>query len=117
MFKNVIIGKNGVDGIYFYNGGIIDNICWIDVGEDVLIVKLKGDVIICNIIGVNGYDKFMQINVEINLNVFNCVVDNMGKFLCQNGGIGFIINVNVINCDIFNMKEVVFCIDSLIFIV
>ncbi|MVF11590.1 pectate lyase [Ketobacter sp. MCCC 1A13808] len=110
--KNVIIGKNGADGIHFYNGGTIDNIRWTDVGEDALTVKSKGDVTIRNITGVNGYDKFMQINAETNLNVSNCVVDNMGKFLRQNGGTGFTINVNVTNCDISNMKEAVFRTDS-----
>lgn len=110
--KNVIIGNNGADGIHFYNGGTIDNIRWTDVGEDALTVKSAGDVTIRNIEGYDGYDKFMQINAASNITVENCLVDNMGKFLRQNGGTSFTVNVTVNNCQISNMKEAVFRTDS-----
>lgn len=110
--KNVIIGNNGADGIHVYNGGTVENIRWTNVGEDALTVKSQGNVTVRNIEGYDGYDKFFQINAPTNLTVENCIVDNMGKFLRQNGGTTFTISVTVNNCDISNMKEGVFRTDS-----
>ena len=75
-------------------------------------VKSEGNVTLRNVEGYNGSDKFLQINAATNLTVSNCVVDNMGKFLRQNGGTGFEINVSVDNCDISNMSEGIFRTDS-----
>ena len=110
--KNVIIGNNGADGIHVYNGGTVENIRWTNVGEDALTVKSEGDVTVRNIEGYDGSDKFLQINAPTNLTVENCVVDNMGKFLRQNGGKTFAMSVTVNNCDISNMKEGIFRSDS-----
>ncbi len=110
--KNVIIGKNGADGIHLYNGGTLDNIRWTDIGEDALTVKSAGNVTIKNIDAYNGYDKFMQINAATNLHISNCIVDGAGKFLRQNGGSNFTINVTADNCEISNLKEAVFRTDS-----
>jgi len=110
--KNVIIGQNGADGIHIYGGGIVDNVRWIDVGEDALTVKSPGNVTLRNIEGYRGYDKFLQINAATNLTVSNCKVDDMGKFLRQNGGTSFRITVEVDNCEISNMKEAIFRTDS-----
>ncbi len=110
--KNVIIGRNGADGIHVYNGGTLENIRWTDVGEDAMTVKSKGNVTLRNIEGYKGYDKFIQVNAETNLTVSNCIVDDMGKFLRQNGGTSFPISVTVENCDISNMKEGIFRTDS-----
>lgn len=109
---NVIIGRNGADGIHVYNGATLENIRWVNVGEDALTVKSEGNVTLRNVEGYNGEDKFLQVNAATNLRVSNCVVDNMGKFLRQNGGTGFRINVTVDNCDISNMKEGIFRSDS-----
>ena len=110
--KNVIIGNNGVDGIHFYNGGTIDNIRWTNVGEDAFTVKSEGNVTARNLEGYDGEDKFIQVNAVTNLSVSNCIVDNMGKFLRQNGGKTFTMSVTVDNCDISNMKEGIFRSDS-----
>ena len=110
--RNVIIGNNGADGIHIYGGGTVENVRWNDVGEDALTVKEQGNVTLRNIEGYKGYDKFLQINAPTNLTVENCIVDDMGKFLRQNGGTSFTINVTVDNCDISNMKEGVFRTDS-----
>jgi len=108
----VIIGNNGVDGIHVYNGGTLDNIHWTNVGEDAMTVKSAGAVTVRNIEAYNGSDKFIQVNAETDLKVSNCIVDNMGKFLRQNGGKTFRINVQVSNCQISNMKEGIFRSDS-----
>lgn len=110
--RNVIIGNNGVDGIHLYNGGRLENIRWTNVGEDAMTVKSEGNVTLTNVEGYDGEDKFLQINAVTNLSVSNCIVDNMGKFLRQNGGKTFEMSVTVDNCDISNMKEGIFRSDS-----
>lgn len=110
--KNVIIGGNGADGIHVYNGGTLENIQWTDVGEDAMTIKSPGRVVMRNIEGYNGSDKFVQVNAESELVVDNCIVDGMGKFLRQNGGSTFPLNVSVSNCQISNMNEGIFRSDS-----
>ena len=110
--KNVVFGNNAADGIHFYNGGTIDNIRWTNVGEDAMTIKSSGTVNVKNISGFAGSDKFIQVNAASTLNVSNCVVDSMGKFLRQNGGTTFKIAVNVDRCQISNMGEGIFRTDS-----
>lgn len=110
--RNVIIGQNGADGIHVYNGGTLENIRWTNVGEDAMTVKSEGNVTLRNIEGYDGSDKFLQANAPSNITVSNCVVDNMGKFLRQNGGTTFEVNITVDNCDISNMNEGIFRTDS-----
>ena len=110
--RNAILGNNGVDGVHFYNGGNLQNFRWTNVGEDAFTIKSSGTVNISGITGVNGEDKFAQINAASTLNISNCIVDNMGKFLRQNGGTTFKITVNADRCQISNMKEGIFRTDS-----
>lgn len=110
--KNVVFGNNAADGIHFYNGGNIDNIRWPNVGEDAMTIKSSGTVNVKNISGFSGSDKFIQVNAASTLNVSNCVVDNMGKFLRQNGGTTFKVTVSVDRCQISNMGEGIFRTDS-----
>src|SRR5690606_13603076 len=67
--KNVIIGKNGADGIHVYNGGTINNVTWQDVGEDGLTIKSSGTVNVSNISGYDAGDKFFQVNAASTLRV------------------------------------------------
>jgi pectate lyase C len=110
--RNAILGNNGVDGVHFYNGGNLSNFRWTNVGEDAFTIKSSGTVNISGISGFNGEDKFAQINAASTLNISNCIVDNMGKFLRQNGGTTFKITVNADRCQISNMKEGIFRTDS-----
>ena len=110
--QNVIIGNNGVDGIHVYNSGTLNNIRWTNVGEDAMTIKSEGTVYLNNVEGYNGEDKFLQVNAASNLYVTNCIADNMGKFLRQNGGSTFRLNVEVTNCQISNMNEGIFRSDS-----
>jgi len=110
--RNVILGNNGVDGVHFYNGGNLQNFRWTNVGEDAFTIKSSGTVNISGVTGVNGEDKFAQINAASTLNISNCVVDSMGKFLRQNGGTTFKITVNADRCQISNMGEGIFRTDS-----
>jgi pectate lyase C len=110
--KNVVIGNNGVDGIHVYNGGTLNNVKWTNVGEDAMTIKSSGTVNVSNISGYNGSDKFFQVNAASTLNVSNCVVDSMAKFLRQNGGTTFKVAVSVDKCQISNMSEGIFRTDS-----
>jgi pectate lyase C len=110
--RNAILGNNGVDGVHFYNGGNLTNFRWTNVGEDAYTVKSSGTVNISAISGYNGEDKFGQINAASTVNISNCIVDNMAKFVRQNGGTTFKITINADRCQISNMKEGIFRSDS-----
>ncbi|MFT3733590.1 MAG: pectate lyase [Rhodocyclaceae bacterium] len=110
--KNVIIGKNGADGIHSWYGGTLDNITWTDIGEDAFSVKKAGNVTLKNITGKSGEDKFIQQNAEGTITVTNCILDGAAKFYRQNGGKTFKTTINVSGCDISNLKEGVFRTDS-----
>ncbi len=69
-----------------------------NVGEDAFTIKSSGTVNVSGVTGVNSEDKFAQVNAASTLNVSNCIVDNAGKFLRQNGGTTFKITVNVDRC-------------------
>ncbi len=110
--RNVILGNNGVDGVHFYNGGNLQNFRWTNVGEDAFTIKSSGTVNVSGVTGVNSEDKFALVNAASTLNVSNCIVDNAGKFLRQNGGTDFRIDVTVDRCQISNMNEGIFRTDS-----
>ena len=110
--RNAILGNNGVDGVHFYNGGNLQNFRWTNVGEDAFTIKSSGTVNVSGVTGVNSEDKFAQVNAASTLNVSNCIVDNAGKFLRQNGGTTFRVVVNVDRCRISNMGEGIFRTDS-----
>lgn len=110
--RNVVIGNNGADGIHVYNGGNIDNVHWMNVGEDALTIKSSGTVNVSNIEGYDADDKFFQVNAASTLNVSNCIIHRAGKALRQNGGTTYRIAVSFDRCDINTMKEGVFRTDS-----
>lgn len=110
--RNVVIGTNGADGIHTYNGATLDNIYWMDVGEDAMTIKSSGTTTVRNIEGYNADDKFFQVNAASTLNVSNCIIHNAGKALRQNGGTSFRIVVTFDRCDINNMGEGIFRTDS-----
>jgi pectate lyase C len=110
--RNVVIGLNGADGIHVYNGAVIDNVYWMNVGEDALTIKSSGTVTVRNIEGYDAEDKFFQVNAASTLNVSNCIIHRAGKALRQNGGTTFKIAVTFDRCDINSMKEGIFRTDS-----
>jgi pectate lyase C len=115
LIRNVYIGSNGADGIHTRNGGDVENIHWSDVGEDAMTIKSPTDgatVTATNIEGYNSADKFFQANDDGTLIVENCIVNDAGKFLRQNGGTTFPLHVEVNNCDISDMGEGIFRSDS-----
>lgn len=113
--RNVIIGLNGADGIHFYRGGHINNVRWLNVGEDAFTIKegtVNQPVTITNITGVNAQDKFGQINASTTLTIRNCVIDDAGKAIRQNGGTSFEARVTMELCQLTNIRDVAFRSDS-----
>ena len=110
--RNVVIGTNGADGIHTYNGANLDNIYWMNVGEDAMTIKSSGTTTVSNIEGYDADDKFFQVNAASTLNVTNCIIHRAGKALRQNGGTTFQVNVSFNRCDINSMNEGVFRTDS-----
>jgi pectate lyase C len=113
--RNVIIGLNGADGIHFYNGGNLVNVRWMNVGEDAFTVKegtLNTPVTITGITGVNSQDKFGQINAPTTLTIRNCVIDDAGKAIRQNGGTAFEAHVTMELCQLSNIRDQAFRSDS-----
>ncbi|MET0533009.1 MAG: pectate lyase [Steroidobacter sp.] len=110
--RNVVIGNNGADGIHTYNGAVLDNIYWMNVGEDAMTIKSSGTTTVNNIEGYDADDKFFQINAASTLNVTNCIIHRAGKALRQNGGTTFRIDVTFNRCDLNTLGEGVFRTDS-----
>lgn len=106
--KNVIIGLNGADGIHTYGNATVENITWMDVGEDALTVKSAGDVVVRNITGRSADDKFFQLNAATSFRLENCRIDTAGKIFRENGGQCYPVNVTVTGCAINNVKEAIF---------
>ncbi len=110
--RNVVIGTNGADGIHTYNGAVLDNIYWMNVGEDAMTIKSSGTTTVRNIEGYDADDKFFQVNAASTLNVSNCIIHRAGKALRQNGGTDFRVNVTFDRCDLNSFGEGVFRTDS-----
>ena len=110
--RNVVIGNNGADGIHTYNGAVLDNIYWMNVGEDAMTIKSSGTTTVRNIEGYDSEDKFFQVNAASTLNVTNCIIHRAGKALRQNGDTTFRIDVTFDRCDLNTMGEGVFRTDS-----
>lgn len=110
--RNVVLGMNGADGIHTYNGAILDNIYWMNVGEDAMTIKSSGTTTVRNIEGYDASDKFFQVNAASTLNVSNCIIHRAGKALRQNGGTTYRINVTFDRCDLNTLDEGVFRTDS-----
>jgi pectate lyase C len=58
--RNVVIGTNDADGIHTYNVANLDNIYWMNVGEDGMTIKSSGTTTVSNIEGYDADDKFFR---------------------------------------------------------
>ncbi|CAN7221477.1 pectate lyase [Rhizobacter sp. LjRoot28] len=108
VLKNVIIGRNGADGIHIYGDATVDNITWTDVGEDALTVKAAATVTVRNITGSEANDKFFQLNAPTTFKLENAVVNVAGKLFRENGGKCYPVRVTVNGARLSNIKEAVF---------
>lgn len=110
--KNVVLGAPAADGIHTYGDAYLQNVVWLDVGEDALTMKATGEVIINGGAAYNAYDKIFQINAPGTFRLFNFVANNGGKLIRQVGGSTFHVNVHIDSCDISDMNEAIFRTDS-----
>lgn len=94
--KNVKIGAPGCDGVHTYGNATLDRVEWLDVGEDAMTMKSKGNVTLNNCIAKKASDKVIQINAEGNLTLNNFQVDTFGK-VCRTNGSSQFSNVITIN--------------------
>lgn len=110
--KNVVIGIPAADGIHTYGNVTLNNIVWLDVGEDALTIKSSGTVTLNGGAAYHAADKVFQINAASTFNLSNFVAIDGGKLIRQNGGTTFQVNVFIDRCHIRDMKEAIFRTDS-----
>ncbi len=110
--RNVVLGASAADGIHIHGSATLENVHWLDIGEDAMTIKEPGTVSLDCGSAVDGEDKVFQVNAETEFHISNFTARNAGKFLRQNGGTGFNIDVFIDHCDISEMDEVIFRTDS-----
>lgn len=110
--RNVVLGASAADGIHTYGDAVLENIHWLDIGEDAMTVKQSGTVRLNCGSAKQGADKMFQVNAASDIFITNFTGKDAGKFMRQNGGTTFRINVTVDHCDISDMDEVIFRTDS-----
>jgi pectate lyase C len=110
--RNVVLGASAADGVHLYGDVTLENIHWLDIGEDAMTVKESGTVHLNCGSATNGADKVFQFNAASDVFISNFTASNAGKFIRQNGGTDFEVNVTIDHCDISSMDEVIFRTDS-----
>jgi len=110
--RNVVLGASAADGIHVYGNATLENVHWLDIGEDALTIKESGTVNIDCGSAQDGEDKVFQINAAAEIHISNFTARNAGKFMRQNGGTTFQMDVFIDHCDISDMDEVIFRTDS-----
>ncbi|MER5217151.1 pectate lyase [Streptomyces sp. NPDC002838] len=84
LLKNVIIGTPGADGVHCKGSCTLQNVWWLDVGEDAASFKGKSSSAVYKVIGggaKNGADKVLQFNGAGKLTVSGFQVHNSGKLV------------------------------------
>ncbi len=113
--KNVnLIGENGgaADGVHCYGDATLENVHWLDVGEDALTKKAAGHIVMKDCSMQNGDDKGIQDNAPGSIECYNCTFKNLGKAYRTNGGKTFDASIKFINCTFEGMKEAIARSDS-----
>jgi hypothetical protein len=87
--RNVKIAAPGCDGIHCYGDCRIENVTWLDVGEDALTIKGQGSTTISGGSARDAADKVFQLNQPCTFRVENFTAENFGCFVRQNGGTSF----------------------------
>jgi hypothetical protein len=84
VLKNVVIGTPGADGVHCTGSCTLQNVWWLDVGEDAASFKGKSSSAVYKVIGggaKNGADKVLQFNGAGKLTVTGFQVQNSGKLV------------------------------------
>jgi pectate lyase C len=106
--KNVILGAPAADGIHFYGNATVQNVHWLDIGEDAATIKADATVTIDCGSAKSGSDKIFQVNAKATWNISNFTASSAGKFMRENGGQCYPVVANIDHCDISNMDETIF---------
>lgn len=110
--RNVVLGASAADGIHTMGDATLENVHWLDIGEDALTVEGSGTVTINCGSATAAEDKMFQVNAESEIHITNFTGSNAGKFMRQNGDTTFFTDVYIDHCDISDMDEVIFRTDS-----
>lgn len=110
--RNVVLGASAADGIHLYGDVSLENIHWLDIGEDAMTVKESGTVNLFCGSSRDGEDKTFQVNASSVIHISHFTARDAGKFMRQNGDTTFHVEVTIDHCDIANMDEVIFRTDS-----
>ncbi len=110
--KNVVIGASAADGVHLYGDVTLENIHWLDIGEDAMTVKESGTVRLNCGSAAHGEDKIFQVNAASEIYISNFTASDGGKFMRQNGDTTFKMTVTIDHCDISNIDEVIYRTDS-----
>ncbi|MFH9862797.1 pectate lyase [Streptomyces sp. NPDC017202] len=84
VLKNVIIGTPAADGVHCKGSCTLQNVWWLDVGEDAASFKGKSASSVYKVIGggaKNAADKVLQFNGAGTLTVSGFRVENSGKLV------------------------------------
>jgi hypothetical protein len=84
VLKNVVIGTPAADGVHCLGSCTLQNVWWLDVGEDAATFKGKSSSAVYTVYGGgarNGSDKVLQFNGAGKLVVSKFRVENSGKMV------------------------------------
>ncbi|MFI8188183.1 pectate lyase [Streptomyces sp. NPDC085946] len=91
VLKNVVIGTPAADGVHCKGTCTLENVWWLDVGEDAASFKGKSSSAVYKVIGGgarNADDKVLQFNGAGKLVVTGFQVENFGKLVRSCGNCG-----------------------------
>lgn len=113
--RNVTIDYPGCEGIHMMGNNILENITWVDVGEDAASVRSYfpgGTFAIINSQADHARDKTFQFNAPGALLIRDFVGTDMGKLVRQNGGTEFEFHVDLDNVTVTEVVSAVVQSDS-----
>ena len=104
--KNVILGAPAADGVHLYGDVSLENIHWLDVGEDAMTVKQEGAVSLDCGSATLAEDKIFQVNAATTISIKNFTAHDAATFMRQNGDTTFEVKAFIDKCDISDVDTV-----------
>lgn len=112
VLRNVVLRDSAANGIHVYGVAKMEDVHWLDVGEDALTMKAPGTMHVDCGSATLGADKVFQVNQPSTLHIENFHASDSGKFMRQNGGTDFPVRALIDHCDISNMRVGIFTTDG-----
>jgi hypothetical protein len=113
--KNVTITAPGVEGIHMMGDNVVENVVWLDVGEDAASVRSYfpgGEILISGGSARSSTDKTFQFNVPCDVTIQNFTATDIGKLVRQNGGTTFPLTITLDNVTANDVRDVLVLSDS-----